>query len=220
MSEVTANVGAESTVTHADFYKPTGAEATPEAKPSTEGEAQGTIATTGQEPAVKAAVEPAKPAEAKPTDIKLSAPENYLFEASYVEEVASFAKENGLTQDVAEKILNRENQAAAKLIQKEQEAFEQEARVTWVNQIKADPELGGDNLKQTAAMSHKALKSFGSEALMKELNETGYGNHPELVRFLTKVGRAMSTEAEVKVGNSVPSKAPVEDLFYKPTNKK
>jgi hypothetical protein len=41
---------------------------------------------------------------------------------------------------------------------------------------------------------------FGSDSLKAELSKTGYGNHPEMVRLLTRIGKAMAPDQLVLPG--------------------
>lgn len=62
----------------------------------------------------------------------------------------------------------------------------------WTDQSKADTEIGGAKLEETLAMAAKARDQFSTPALKTFLEESRIGNHPEVVRFMAKVGRAIS----------------------------
>ena len=67
-----------------------------------------------------------------------------------------------------------------------------EARAGWVEQAKADDEFNdyrGFDANLTTARS--VLKTFGSDDLAELLNESGLGDHPELIRFALRVGRRL-----------------------------
>jgi hypothetical protein len=218
----------EQTASPGDFYAQVPDEsqsASDQAKVASE-KPQGTLATgqvpEGDKPAeAKPAAETPKAEEAKKpegqavAEIKLAAPENYLLDKSRVEDVVAFAKEHGLNQAAAEKLLNRENELVAQHILKEHDAHLAEVK-EWVGTVTGDKELGGDNLKSTAQYSFATLKQFGSEALIQELNETGYGNHPELVRMLSRIGKAMGPDILVRAGltEAAPAQVDTADLFY------
>lgn len=44
------------------------------------------------------------------------------------------------------------------------------------------------------ALAVKATQAFGGDKLMKTLEETGFGNNPEYIRAMVKVGKAMSED--------------------------
>lgn len=60
--------------------------------------------------------------------------------------------------------------------------------VDWGNQVKADAEMGGDKLPVTLANVSKAIDTFGDAQTRDALILTGAGNHPAVIRFLSKIG--------------------------------
>jgi len=46
-------------------------------------------------------------------------------------------------------------------------------------------------------VAKKALDSFGTPELRTLLNESGIGNHPELIRFMVRAGKAISSDTFV-----------------------
>lgn len=56
------------------------------------------------------------------------------------------------------------------------------------------------------------MDKFGSPELKQYLNETGLGNHPELVRIFANIGKAMSEDGLV-TGNSGGVKSAADVLF-------
>ena len=53
------------------------------------------------------------------------------------------------------------------------------------------------NFEKTAK---SALDTFGNDALKSLLVETGFGNHPEIIRFMYRAGKAISEDSYI--GNS------------------
>lgn len=71
----------------------------------------------------------------------------------------------------------------------------------WRDQIRADPELGGNRMETVLATTSKLIGAYGgSEAektsLIKALDFTGAGNQPDIVRFLYRVGKALGSEGQ------------------------
>lgn len=62
----------------------------------------------------------------------------------------------------------------------------------WTAQTKADPEIGGAKLEENLAMAAKARDQFSTPELRTLLETSRLGNHPEWVRLMAKVGRAIS----------------------------
>lgn len=67
----------------------------------------------------------------------------------------------------------------------------------WVSAVTADPELGGAKLEETKKFAQSAVARFGTPQLKEYLNQTGLGSHPELVRMMTSIGRAMAEDTFV-----------------------
>lgn len=137
---------------------------------------------------------PARKDEPKPDDkIELTLPEGSHLKQEDVDKIASFAKEHGLSKDVAQKLLERES---ASLASRDQAALDQlaEQSEAWKQEIIADKDFGGEKAAETAQLAHDVAKRFGSETFVSELERTGLGNHPELVRMLARIGRAMSPD--------------------------
>ena len=65
--------------------------------------------------------------------------------------------------------------------------------MSWKQEFQNDPEYGGANSDETLAQAREALKSFGTaeevERLGKELERTGLGNHPILIKGLAKLAQ-------------------------------
>lgn len=58
----------------------------------------------------------------------------------------------------------------------------------WADDAKADKDIGGAKWDATVSDAKRAVAKLGTPALREYLNATGGGNHPELIRFMAKVG--------------------------------
>ena len=135
------------------------------------------------------------------------APENYEFNAKVAdapneldpEVLPAFgdvAKELNLPQEAAQKVLDK----VAPVIQAKQAKALEVAKADWVSNSQADEEFGGENLNDNLEIAKTALDAFGNQALKSLLVETGFGNHPEIIRFMYRAGKAISEDSYV--GNS------------------
>lgn len=153
--------------------------------------------------------------EQKPIELKV--PEGSHLTKAEVDEIVSFAKEQGLSQEAAQKLLEREHGAVDKFKTENMKQFEQK-REEWWKEVESDKELGGDNFKQTAENARRALEKFAPESLRNFLAESPYGNHPDLIRLFNNIGKAMRDDSLVLSGTqSAPAKSPVEILYDKTT---
>lgn len=165
---------------------------------------------TEQQPAASTAPAAGTEGEARPAD-KPTAPEQYEFKApegvklddAVVAEFSAVAKELGLPQDAAQKVIDK---LAPKIAAQNAQAFEaaiKSASDSWINAAKSDKEFGGEKLSENLAVAKKALDRFGTPELRKLLGAydpttnpqgTGLGNHPEIIRAFTRAGRAISED--------------------------
>lgn len=66
-----------------------------------------------------------------------------------------------------------------------------------------DPEIGGteEAQKQVLASASKTVRALGGDALIKALDETGAGNHPEIIRAFYKIKDFVGEDGKLIVGN-------------------
>lgn len=117
------------------------------------------------------------------------------------------ARELDLPQEQAQTLFTDTMDAIYKRATAQQEAQSQE----WVEAAEKDSEYGGDKLDENLATAKKAVAEFGSDGL-RDLLATphGVGNNPELVRFLFRVGKAISEDRFVG-GNEVRTVDPSDE---------
>lgn len=173
-------------------------------------------APAGTEPSKtddKASAEP-KGDDKKPVS---AAPEKYEFTAGKDQEldkeaVAAFepiARELGLSNEQAQKIVDVYGSTIMPQIAKQQEAAWQKQVTEWAETVKADKELGS---VESIGNAQKAMDQFGTPELKQYLNDSGLGNHPELFRIFSKIGKAMSEDGFVS-GSSENARSAADVLF-------
>jgi hypothetical protein len=156
------------------------------------------VAVPGAVPAPPGAVPP--PAPTVPDKYELKLPDKAVLDATAVERSAAFAKAHGLSQEAAQKQLEHTNAELAAFVDAQQAAFASTTKA-WVDVVKADPELGGANFDTTIKDSKAAIDRFATPEFKKALSDTGFGNHPELVRVFAKIGKAMANDGLVRSGS-------------------
>lgn len=124
-------------------------------------------------------------------DLKL--PEGAVLDAAHLDQVAAFAKANGLSQDAAQKIVERDNATLAAYREKAVADWNAKTQA-WLDASKTDKEIGGDKFDASVKVALDARNRFGTPELQKLLDETGAGNHPEFIRFFARVGQAMAPD--------------------------
>ena len=145
--------------------------------------------------------------ETSEQETKEGAPETYEFNdkvADAPEELdpevltafGEVAKELDLPQDAAQKVLDK----VAPVIQARQAEQVEKARTEWAQKSQSDNEFGGENLSANLETAKTALNAFGTDSFKELLSESGLGNHPEVIRFMYRAGKAISEDSYV--GNS------------------
>ena len=141
----------------------------------------------------------------------LDLPEGIEADSTLLREFGVIAKENGLPPEAARKILDLE----VANVQRQVEAFTRQ-QSAWREEITGDPLFGGTRLASTVASARKALAAYDPEgSLLPELNRTGYGNHPGIVRFLARVGKTLREDTAYHHRNTpAPDTRPLRDRLW------
>ena len=122
------------------------------------------------------------------------------------------AKELNLPQGAAQKVADLGVELAQSWVEKAQSDFA-ELTASWVEEAKADKEIGGDALPQNLAVAKKAVDTYGTPALAALLEQYKLGDHPEIIRVFSKVGRTISEDTPVGSGNAEPARKAASVLF-------
>ena len=145
-------------------------------------------------------------------DLKL--PEGSLLSAEELGKIESFAKERGLPNKDAQALLDQQSKLLTSYAEGEKSKWGTET-AKWPDAVKADPEIGGEAFQQNVELAKRVVTRFGSPTLIKGLSETGFGNHPELVRIFARIGAAMDDDKLVMPGSkSSAATKSMEDVFY------
>lgn len=143
----------------------------------------------------------------QPAELKL--PENSLLDDKAVERINALK----LPADQAQKALEYANAEVAAYVERQTTTWKQEVS-GWAEAVKADQELGGQAFDQNVQFAQAALKKYATPEFIQALNETGYGNHPELVRVFVRIGKAMSEDKPVQGGPASGGQASHAQILY------
>lgn len=166
-------------------------------------------------PAPGAAPPPAAALVPEKYDLKL--PEDTLFDPAALEGIGAFARDLGLTQEEAQKLVERDNALLGEFTKHidtvRQTAWADQVK-QWADTVQADPELGGANFQQTKFYADKFMRTFATPAFREAVEKTGFGNHPELVRVIAKAGRMLGEDQPpTSGGGDGTHKDPAKILF-------
>lgn len=152
-------------------------------------------------------------------DFKL--PETVQLDAPVMDEFKTLAKDLGLTQSAAQKLVDLQVKAQAGNAQAftaNLQAHVDRVKGEWETAAKADPEIGGAEYGANVVIAKQALDSFGSPALKAFLAESRLGSHPEMIRFMVKAGKAISQDGFVS-GRASSAERTTADVLYGTTSK-
>lgn len=124
-----------------------------------------------------------------PESYEYAMPEGIELDKAAADEFSAIAKELKLDQATAQRVAD----VGAKMAQRQTEAHTKLVE-SWVEQVKTDPEIGGDKLGENLAVARKAMDTFGTPELKDVLNSTGMGNHPAVIKAFYKAGKAISED--------------------------
>ena len=151
-----------------------------------------------------------KAAQGAPEKYEFKAPEGAQLNEAVLGAFSEVAKDLNLTQDVAQQILDK----VAPMMANQQAEAVKNVRTQWLESAKTDQEFGGDKLAANLAVAQKALAQFGTPELKTLLQESGLGNHPEIIRAFYRAGKAISEDGFVAGGRSAPNTDdPAKRLF-------
>lgn len=135
-------------------------------------------------------------AEAKPVvpeKYEINLPKDSRLDKAHIEELSTFAKSKGLTQEQAQMLFEREHKAVDQFHSAQQAQIKEE-QGKWVEVSEADKEIGGEHFKENIEVAKRVLERFGSDELRKALGETKFGDHPEVLRVFVRIGKAMADD--------------------------
>lgn len=135
------------------------------------------------------------PAEFKAEDYKFVLPDGAEPDAAQAEAFTAFAIENKVPPELAQKLVDYH---AAQMSAQVKAWSDQVA--AWGQETRNDPEYGGAEYEQNMGVANRALAEFGGPKLGEAARLYGWGNHPEFVRFMVNVGKALGAPQTEKGG--------------------
>lgn len=140
-------------------------------------------------------------------------PEGWQMVPERLENFVKEAKDLNLSQTSAQKILDMHVEAMKLESQRQNELWEN-TRDQWRTSSKSDKEFGGVNLEKNLGLVTKALERFGTPELLELADSYGMGDHPEFLRLLYRVGKAMGEDSMHNgIGGAAGVKDPAKVLF-------
>ena len=108
-----------------------------------------------------------------------------------LDDFKEFAHQNNLTQDQADNLLGLFSELEEEEAKNEEQAMED---------LKVETTIGlqrdwGKNYDGNLDYARRAYAQFGTPELTEIMDNTGFGNHPEVIKAFSKVGQLLGEEA-------------------------
>lgn len=190
-------------VAGAEGAKPDGAAEAGKDKPAGESDAK---------PDAKDGKDGDKPAGAPEAYEAFTLPEGIKLDEPIMGEFQTLAKDLNLPQEAAQKLVDLAGKMQLGTVEQIQATVERQSQ-EWADASKADKEFGGDSFDANLALAKSALDKFGSPELKSLLSETKLGNHPEVVRFMVRAGKAISQDGFVPGGSGAAATKDARSIY-------
>jgi hypothetical protein len=128
-----------------------------------------------------------KPADAG--ELTIAVPEGVEIEKEALDAFKSFAKENGMSGELASKLLAWNTERT-----KVSEAVWQKQGQDWFNELERDPDFGGKNLEASQSSVRRAVARFFDDKTLADITRFGFDNHPGLVKALKRIGDSIKED--------------------------
>ncbi len=113
------------------------------------------------------------------------------FQPEQTENFRQFAHQLGLNNQQAETIYQAYQQDIAERDQASQQEFEQFE----VDNLNALQQEWGDQFNHNLEMARRAFMNFATPEAVKVIEETGMGNHPELLKVFARIGEVLAEDS-------------------------
>jgi len=126
-------------------------------------------------------------------------PDGIELDSAALESAIPLFKELNLTQEQAQKLVDWQSKHVQASSEKQIDTFNQ-LKSDWRDQSENDSEFGGDQFDENIKLASAAVDKYGSPGLKKLFDDYGVGNHPEVVRFMVKVGKTLKEDVPGATG--------------------
>lgn len=166
-------------------------------------------------------------ANSVPDKYDLKLPDDFGGDKSVVERTAAIARELGLSNERAQKLLTSTLQEHASIEKSAIEATLQshaKGGTVWEKQVEdwnkaalADELLAGNKPEQltaSVALAKQVLAKYGDKESIAFLDTNPIGSHPALLRLLVRIGKASSEGSLIVPGSQEPVAKEAKDWLY------
>lgn len=157
-----------------------------------------------------------------PEKYELTPPDGFeQIDADALAEAEPVLRELNLNNEQAQKLMPAAANLVKRTLDRAEKAITDRAiaqRKEWADAFEADQDLGGANKAKTLADAARAFDHYGikpGEGLRQLLDESGLGNHPDMIRFVARIGRDLDEGSFERGGAGSESLTPAERFYGK-----
>lgn len=145
-------------------------------------------------PSILEGIKPAEPAVFDAAKLKL--PEGFKADDPVFKQFGEIATKAKIAPESAQKLFDLYTSEVKKVSESAHDGFRQ-LNQQWQNEVKGDPEIGGDKLPAVLQTVSKAFDVYGAPGVKEALTLTGAGNNPAIVKTFYKMARALTEGGHV-----------------------
>lgn len=132
---------------------------------------------------------------------KFSLPEGFEYDEGKAKEFGALAKELGLSQEKAQRLVTMYVGNLQQELSAQMEAVAARNK-GWQEAARNDKEFGGVDFERNLAVANEGLRRLGTPELISYLEESGLGNHPEVIRLCWRAGRLAGEDHQPDGGDA------------------
>lgn len=126
-----------------------------------------------------------------PASYTINLPEGMYLSDAMRDAFTATAHKYGLTNEAANALIALHVQQI-NAHDREQASRTADRSAQYERATRQDPEIGGAKFDAAITAAKIALNKFGTKGLIDVLDETGLGNHPEIVRLFARLGKSIA----------------------------
>lgn len=149
--------------------------------------------------------------------------EGLLVDEEFLETAKGKFTELGLSQQQAQELIDLQNQLMLKqdnAMLKEVDRQTQELVQKWEDEVKADEELGGADLRAKIAIAKSAATALDCEEVIEVFKRANLASNPEVIRFMYRAGKALGEGKFVMGKQPATTDKALTDVLYDRSNMK
>ncbi|MDQ3024180.1 MAG: hypothetical protein M3R04_07345 [bacterium] len=151
-------------------------------------------------------------------------PEGTVIDTAALEAVTPIAKELNLSNEgfskiagvYADKVLPSVIDSVTDTLQRDIVATHAQWAIEATELVKTDPVFEGKQLGDVQQVSAKAIDRFFGPEFRTFLDDTGLGNHPQMLKGMYQVGSKIAEDTTFERGSTAPAPKSRTDKYYSP----